>query len=62
MSGSAEHDLYKRRAKRNLAVAGAVGLFVLLMFTLTIVKIGENAKHPFTEYVETVGGGRAPSE
>lgn len=62
MSGSAEHDLYKRRAKRNLAVAALLGAFVLLMFTLTIVKLGQNAEQPFHEYTETVGGGRAPHE
>lgn len=58
MSGSAEHDLYRRRFKRNMAVAGVIGLFVVLLFTLTIVKLGENSHQPFKEYVENAGGGR----
>ncbi|MEL6979811.1 MAG: hypothetical protein AAGM38_14165 [Pseudomonadota bacterium] len=50
MSGSAEHEIYKRRRGRNIAVAALVGGFVVLLFTVTLVKLQENARSPFTEY------------
>jgi hypothetical protein len=42
-----EHELHKRRRARNLAMLALLGGFVLLIFTVTIVKLGENAANPW---------------
>ena len=36
-----EHDLHKRRAKRNLMLGLVLGGFVVLVFSITIVKLSE---------------------
>ncbi|MEM9723983.1 MAG: cytochrome C oxidase assembly protein [Pseudomonadota bacterium] len=50
MSGHREHEIFKRRRARNLAVLALLGGFVVLLFTVTIVRMGENARSPFTEF------------
>jgi ferric-dicitrate binding protein FerR (iron transport regulator) len=42
-----EHELHRRRRTRNLAVLAALAGFALLLFTVTIVKLGENAGNPW---------------
>lgn len=49
MSGNIEHELHRRRRGRNLAVGGALLAMVVLIFAVTIVKLGENAQNPFTQ-------------
>lgn len=49
MSGEHQHEIYRRRSARNLFVGGGLGLVVILIFAVTIVKLGENATNPFTE-------------
>lgn len=44
MSGSAEHEIYKRRRGRNLAVLAVVGGFAVLVFTVTFVIYAENSR------------------
>lgn len=34
-----EHELHKRRLGRNVGVAVTLGLFILLVFALTVVKV-----------------------
>lgn len=34
-----EHEIHKRRFGRNLGVAVTLGLFILLVFALTVVKV-----------------------
>lgn len=34
-----EHELHRRRRGRNFALGGALGIFVLLVFAVTIVKL-----------------------
>lgn len=41
-----EHELHGRRRGRNLAVMGALVALVVLMFAVTIVKLGPNAANP----------------
>ncbi len=38
------HEIHKRRLGRNLGLGGALLAFVLLIFALTIVKVGEQPK------------------
>ena len=47
MSGDAEHEIYKRRRGRNLAVGGLLLALVIVIFAVTIVKLGQNAANPF---------------
>ena len=41
-----EHELHRRRRGRNLALLVALGGFVVLMFGVTIVKLGGAAGNP----------------
>lgn len=41
-----EHELHRRRRGRNLAVLAVLAGFVVLMFAVTIVKMGGNAGNP----------------
>ena len=41
-----EHDLHRRRRGRNLAVGGVLVAFVLLIFGVTIAKMGERVIKP----------------
>lgn len=43
-----EHELHARRRGRNIGVIAALLAFVVLLFAVTIVKLGENAKNPST--------------
>lgn len=42
-----EHELHQRRRARNYAVGGVLLAMVLLIFAVTIVKLGQNAVNPF---------------
>lgn len=48
--GDVEHELHRRRRGRNLAVGGVLLAMALLIFTVTIVKLGANAVNPFAAY------------
>lgn len=50
MSGSAEHEIYQRRRGRLLVTAALLAGFVALLFGVTVVKLREDARSPFTEY------------
>ena len=39
-----EHEIYRRRFSRNLGVGVALGVFVALIFGLTVVKVSETGK------------------
>jgi len=41
-----EHDLHKRRKARNYALLAVLSAFVLLIFAVTIVKLGGHAGNP----------------
>ncbi|MEL6997286.1 MAG: cytochrome C oxidase assembly protein [Paracoccaceae bacterium] len=41
-----EHDLHKRRKGRNTAVLALLLGFAMLLFAVTIVKLGENVANP----------------
>lgn len=41
-----EHEMHQRRRGRNFGVLAALGGFALLLFAVTIVKLGENAGNP----------------
>ncbi|MEM9062710.1 MAG: hypothetical protein AAGD13_19790 [Pseudomonadota bacterium] len=41
-----EHDLHKRRKGRNTAVLSLLCGFALLLFAVTIVKLGDSAANP----------------
>lgn len=47
-----DHELHKRRRGRNRAVGALLGLFVALLFAVTIVKIGPNVAMQMAEGVE----------
>lgn len=36
-----EHELHKRRRGRNIALGGALAFFVLLLFAVTMAKLGD---------------------
>jgi hypothetical protein len=36
-----EHELHRRRRGRNLALGGALALFVLVVFAVTLVKLAD---------------------
>lgn len=42
-----EHDLHRRRRTRNIAVLAALASFALLLFSVTIVKLGAHAGNPW---------------
>ena len=42
-----DHELHKRRRSRNLAVLLAAVALVVLLFAVTIVKLGPNAANPW---------------
>ncbi|MGI3170564.1 hypothetical protein ACRARG_15540 [Pseudooceanicola sp. C21-150M6] len=42
MAFRVEHDLHKRRFGRNLGLGLVLGIFVALVFGLTIVKVSNN--------------------
>ena len=46
MQGREEHDLHKRRRGRNMAVGGVLVAFVLLLFGVTIAKMGDAVIKP----------------
>lgn len=46
MIGREDHTLHKRRRGRNIAVGGVLLAFVLLLFGVTIAKLGENVVKP----------------
>lgn len=39
-SGISAHELYRRKRMRNLVLALALGAFVVLVFVITVVKLG----------------------
>lgn len=39
MSFRPEHEIHKRRLGRNVGVAVTLGLFIVLVFALTVVKV-----------------------
>ena len=41
-----EHEMHTRRKGRNLGVIGALVGLAVLLFAVTIVKLGENAGNP----------------
>lgn len=46
MAMQREHELHQRRRGRNMGVLGVLVAFVLLLFAVTIVKLGPNAANP----------------
>ncbi len=46
MDGRQEHDLHKRRKGRNMAVGGVLLAFVMLLFGVTIAKMGDAVIKP----------------
>lgn len=46
MQGREEHDLHRRRKGRNMAVGGVLLLFVMLLFGVTIAKMGDAVIKP----------------
>ena len=46
MDGRQEHDLHKRRRGRNMAVGGVLLAFVVLLFGVTIAKMGDAVIKP----------------
>ena len=44
-----EHELHARRRGRNIGLMLALGVFVALIFAVTIVKLGGNAANPSTD-------------
>ncbi|MGB0506839.1 MAG: hypothetical protein ACPGGK_11655 [Pikeienuella sp.] len=44
-----EHELHGRRKGRNRAVGALLGLFVALLFAVTLVKIGPNVAQQMAE-------------
>ncbi len=54
MSFPKEHEIYKRRMGRNLGVGLVLAAFIAIVFGLTIVKIGNEARGGAA--VQTTGG------
>lgn len=46
MSLRPEHPLHRRRRGRNLGVLTVLGAFVVLIFVVTLVKLGPKAANP----------------
>ena len=42
-----DHDLHRRRRGRNIGVLVVLVMFVLLLFWVTVVKMGNNAGNPW---------------
>lgn len=49
MSGEKHHELNDRRRGRNLATLAAIGLLAAMIFSVTILKLQQNAASPFAE-------------
>ncbi len=55
MAIAREHDIHRRRLGRNLGIGAALLFFVVLVFAVTLVKLGNlppQAPAPATEIVE----------
>ena len=46
MQGREEHDLHRRRKGRNMAVGGVLLAFVMLLFGVTLAKMGDAVIKP----------------
>lgn len=46
MIGKEEHELHRRRRGRNMALGGVLLAFVVIMFGVTIAKMGAHAIKP----------------
>ena len=58
LQGAADHEIYRRRGGRNLALGGVLLALVLLIFAVTIVKLSEGVEmRGFDHTYETVPGG-----
>lgn len=53
MDGREEHDLHKRRKGRNMAVGGVLLAFVMLLFGVTIAKMGDAVIKPDLAWSES---------
>ena len=53
MIGGEEHDLHKRRRGRNFALLAVLLGFVVLLFSVTIAKMGHNVVKPEMGWSET---------
>ena len=49
MSFPDQHDMHRRRSGRNLGLLLALSLFVCLIFAVTVVKLGPDARNPSTD-------------
>ena len=52
MEGRGEHELHKRRKGRNVAVGGVLLAFVVLLFGVTIAKMGDAVIKPDLKWSE----------
>lgn len=46
MSGARDHELHRRRRGRNLALGGVLLALVVLIFAVTVVKLGQVPAQP----------------
>ncbi|MCI4663249.1 MAG: hypothetical protein MRY74_00875 [Neomegalonema sp.] len=53
MSGERDHELYQRRGARNWAVGLTLFALIVLVYVVTIVKLGVNVTSPFAENFKT---------
>jgi hypothetical protein len=60
MSGSREHELYKRRFSRNVGVGVVLGVFIILVFGLTIAKVSRG--DPMEGFDHSVRSSVLPAE
>lgn len=44
-----QHEMHKRRRGRNIGVLGALIGLIVLLFAVTLVKLGPNAANPSTK-------------
>ncbi|MEM7614898.1 MAG: hypothetical protein AAF245_07615 [Pseudomonadota bacterium] len=57
LNGTAEHEIYRRRGARNLAVGGCLVGVVVMIFAVTIVKLTAGVEmRGFDHTFETVPG------
>ncbi|MEM8871294.1 MAG: hypothetical protein AAGB10_10000 [Pseudomonadota bacterium] len=57
LNGTAEHEIYRRRGARNLAVGGCLVGVVLMIFAVTLVKLSAGVEiRGFDHTFETVPG------
>ncbi len=57
LQGAADHEIYRRRGRRNLALGGVLLALVLLIFAVTIVKLSEGIDmRGYDHTFETVPG------